>query len=403
MVAKLFTPSVRCPNCSYTNDSDFRFCQRCGYKRKILQNKSSMPFDVDVNAIDDRLRQLALFDQATCYSKQKASLQRELENFLSSLPGSISVSTVTPRDICRFLVHKDKNGKTQVHRNGCPHLGKRGTFDCACPLRLSYKTVDSYIGKLRAIFHAIGRDGEWDRRLGLGNPAADKSVKDYLRLVTAEQLQARVTPKQASPFFVDKLAQLSDYIDRNLQSPNITPTQRFILARDQAYFKAVFFSGDRPGDMGLVKVPEILRFPNDDGFLFNHVWGKTLRDGDNNVFGIKRNPQTKICPVQGIEHYMAVAQQLRIDLTRGYLFRPTTPQGGILDAPFSSTAAEARLKGYLREMGSDDGETLHGFRAGCAITLALSGAELSEIMDHVGWTRRHTALRYLTIIIMEFI
>ena len=132
-------------------------------------------------------------------------------------------------------MHKDKNGKTQVHRNGCPRLGERGTFECVCPLRPSYKTVDSYhIGKLRAIFHAIGRNGEWDRRLGLGNPAADKSVKDYLRLVTAEQLQARVTPKQASPFFVDKLAQLSDYIDRNLQSPNITPTQRFVLARDQA-------------------------------------------------------------------------------------------------------------------------------------------------------------------------
>ena len=92
---------------------------------------------------------------------------------------------------------------------------------------------------------------------------------------------------------------------------------------------------------------------------------------------------------------MTVAQYLRIDLTRGYLFRPTTPEGGILDAPFSSSAAEARLKGYLQEMGSDNGETLHGFRAGCAITLALSGAELSEIMAHVGWTRRHTALHYL--------
>ena len=191
-------------------------------------------------------------------------------------------------------MHKDKNGKTQVHRNGCHHLGKRGTFDCACPLRLSYKTAESYIGKLRAISHAIGRDGELDRRLGFGNLAADKSVKDYLRLVTAGQLQARVTPKQASLSFVDKLAQLSDYIGRNLQSPNITPTQRFILARDHEYFKAVFFSGDRPGDIGLVKVPEILRFPNDDGFLFNHVWGKTLRDGDDNVFGIKRNPQRSV-------------------------------------------------------------------------------------------------------------
>ena len=42
-----------------------------------------------------------------------------------------------------------------------------------------YKTVDSYNGKLRAILHSIGRDGEWDKRLALGNPASDKSVKDF--------------------------------------------------------------------------------------------------------------------------------------------------------------------------------------------------------------------------------
>ena len=46
-------------------------------------------------------------------------------------------------------------------------------------------------------------------------------------------------------------------------------------------------------------------------------------------------------------------------------------------------------------MNADEGETLHGFRSGCAITLALTGADLAEIMDHVGWTRRHTALYYM--------
>ncbi|CAB4012527.1 LIGHT-DEPENDENT SHORT HYPOCOTYLS 6, partial [Paramuricea clavata] len=46
-------------------------------------------------------------------------------------------------------------------------------------------------------------------------------------------------------------------------------------------------------------------------------------------------------------------------------------------------------------MGADDCETLHGFRAGCAITLALTGADLCEIMDHVGWNRRHTAPYYM--------
>ena len=147
--------------------------------------------------------------------------------------------------------------------------------------------------------------------------------------------------------------------------------------------------------MGQVKVAEILRFPNDDGFLCNHIWGKTSRDGDQNVFGIRRNQQSVICPIRGIEHYVDVARRMQVDVTRGYLFRPTTPNGGILGAPFTSTTAEARLKLYLKEMGQDDGETLNGFRLGCAITLALSGVELIEIMDHIGWNRRHTALHYL--------
>ena len=43
----------------------------------------------------------------------------------------------------------------------------------------------------------------------------------------------------------------------------------------------------------------------------------------------------------------------------GLSFSPSYSSGGILDAPFSSTAAEARLKGHLKEMGSDDGETIH--------------------------------------------
>lgn len=141
----------------------------------------------------------------------------------------------------------------------------------------------SYISKLRAIFHTLGRTGEWDRRLDLGNPTTEKSLKDYLREVTMEELQAQVQPKQANPSYIDKLDRLVTHIELSMESPSISPIQRFILARDQAYFKAVFFSGD----MGQVKVPEILRFPNNDGSLFNHIWGKTLCDGHSNVFGIQ--------------------------------------------------------------------------------------------------------------------
>ena len=318
-MAKLFLPSVRCPRCSHANDSDFRFCQQCGYVRRCVNRSVTPPVTIDLAHIDGRLQQLFAFDQAAAYTCQKNALQQELECFLAALPGRPTLATVTPRDLCRFLVFKDIHGKTQVHQQACTSLGQRGVHPCACPLRLSYKTVDSYIGKLRSIFHSVGRDGEWDRRLGLGNPS-DKTLKNYLRLLTAEQLQARVIPKQATPFFLEKLTNLAQHLDRALDSSDIAPTQRFLLARDQAYFKAVFFSGDRPGDMGKVQVPGILRFPQDDGFLFNHVWGKTLRDGDSNVFGIRRNPHTTICPVAGIERYIAIARQLNIDLTIGFFF-----------------------------------------------------------------------------------
>jgi len=65
--------------------------------------------DIDLKSIDQRLRQLMDFDRATSYAKQKDSLRKEFETFLASLPGHITLATVTPRDICRFLVFKDKN------------------------------------------------------------------------------------------------------------------------------------------------------------------------------------------------------------------------------------------------------------------------------------------------------
>ena len=261
---------------------------------------------------------------------------------MSALPGQVSLATVSPQDLCRFLIFKDKDGRTQIHHNGCQFVGQRGKRTCACSFRLSYNTVDSYIGNLTSIFHTTGSYGEWDRRLGLGNPTADKSVKDYFCVVTAEQLRARVTSKQATPFFVDKLTQLSLFLERRL-AQSVTLLQSFSIARDQVYFKTVFFSGDRPGDLGQVKLAEMLCFPNDDGFLFNHIWGKTLRDGDHSVFGIRRNPQSVICPIRGIEHYVDVAWRMQVDLTCGYLFHPITPNGGILDAPFTSRLQRPNL------------------------------------------------------------
>ena len=63
-----------------------------------------------------------------------------------------------------------------VHFDSRQFLGLQGKQTCNCPTRLSAGTVDSLIGKLRSIFIALGRSGDWDDRFGFGNPASHLSV-----------------------------------------------------------------------------------------------------------------------------------------------------------------------------------------------------------------------------------
>ena len=185
-MARLFTPAVSCPVCCYPNDHTFRFCQSCSYFRKYPIPPKPKAVSFDLQAIDKRIQELQQQYCSTAYSKQKASLKDEFESFLYALPGQKSLINALPIDVCRFLVYKDPKGKTQPHRIGCPRIGKKGLFPCECPRRLAYSTVDSYIGKLRSIFAEASRQGDWNRTLLLGNPAADDLVKIYLKQVTAE-------------------------------------------------------------------------------------------------------------------------------------------------------------------------------------------------------------------------
>ena len=75
--------------------------------------------NVDLSQIDKRLQELPNYYKETSYSKQKDSLRKQLGVFSSALPGQVTLATVTPRNLCRFLIFKDKDGRTQVHYNTC--------------------------------------------------------------------------------------------------------------------------------------------------------------------------------------------------------------------------------------------------------------------------------------------
>ena len=199
--------------------------------------------------------------------------------------------------------------------------------------------------------------------------------------MTEEQLKARANSKQAEPLFIEELVALFQVITDKLHSPGTDPVHLYIHARDLTYF-----SGDRPSDLSHVKAAEISRFPNDKGILFDHVFGKTLRSGDSRVFAAARHPNTTICPVKALDDYITICPQ-----------RPpcSTP---LKEMSFFLTlfpdAAEARPKSYLEAAGLSH-KTLSSFRCRGAITMALTGNTLDNIVEYVGWKSHRMARHYL--------
>ena len=121
---------MACPVCSYANDEVFHFCQNCGYKRRIVTTdvppKKRLRRNVDESKIKARLDLLAQKKEATSYVKQKSALELEVSEFLSYLQPPKNISSALPIDIVKFLVWKDGDGRTVVHKPHCKFLGVKG-------------------------------------------------------------------------------------------------------------------------------------------------------------------------------------------------------------------------------------------------------------------------------------
>ena len=67
-------------------------------------------------------------------------------------------------------------------------------------------------------------------------------------------------PTQADPFFIFDLAAIAAFIGKQVNESGRLATQLFVLIRDQAFLKTVFFAEDTAGDLGKFKTQELLYF-----------------------------------------------------------------------------------------------------------------------------------------------
>ncbi|XP_052067764.1 uncharacterized protein LOC127707263 [Mytilus californianus] len=389
-IPRMWLPPERCSVCNHVNDYGFNFCQSCG--RDNLGQQTGLD-NGDDYIVEKRLDYLNLMISSSEYMRKKSALEKQFELFLKSL--GKCVLTATPRDVTRFFVLKDGKGKTQIHDLNCKNLGKFGTFTCNCPCRLAAGTVKSYLGQLKSIFELSGRGDKWYDATSGGNPACSLEVKNYLKAIQLEQAKSHVQQKQAKPLFLGKLKSVCEYLDARLQNPSLSLAEKYVVLRDQAFFKLQYFSGDRANDLGLVLIQEVKRFQGSSGIIFSHTVGKTLGNGKVNEFSVFRMEDKVICPVFALERYIEGAKNLGVTIETGYLFRTLNlNRTMVLDMPVSSSTMNDRLKKYLTKLCLYEGETPHGIRGACAITMALSGINTHDAMDHIGWSSNSSFKRY---------
>ena len=74
-----------------------------------------------VMQLDHRLELLNAGAKCSPYERKKSKLEGELDKFMTEFL-LIDVGRIRPKDICRFLVMKDKGGKTAVHIPICKSM-----------------------------------------------------------------------------------------------------------------------------------------------------------------------------------------------------------------------------------------------------------------------------------------
>ena len=103
--------------------------------------------------------------------------------------------------------------------------------------------------------------------------------------------------------------------------------ERIIITRDVALFSLAMYSMRRGSDLSFRLAAQILRLPEARWFIFNFVFGKTLRASSEAVVVLATgdpdigDPDT--CPVRGVSEYIiSAAQAIGWDLSSGQTSSP---------------------------------------------------------------------------------
>ena len=300
------------------------------------------------------------------YQRQKSALELQLSQGLGALSSPRTVTSCTANDIVKFLISKDKSGRTEAHSSSCPRAS------CTSQKCLAAGSVDSLMSRLRTIFNNLGR-------LNDSNPVAHPLVKRYLKLVWQEQASLGITPAKAVPLVFDKFRRLIAFLrGRCVHQASLSRAGKYILTRDATFFVLDFFTGDRASDIGRLQSRNVFKL-SFSGLLSRRIFARVLPALSPwfNLFTLK------FALLLGFYITLRFASALESRWTKD-TFGVTERNGSEGNKPFTGSAVSNRLRKHLLEFKLHAGETPRSFRMGLSNTLILLGCSQEDVAQYLG-------------------
>ena len=338
---------VLCVSCGAVNEEDFQFCKRCGtlVSRpfvavgdseegvRVLGTQGTLK-DIPEEAMNKRLSQFLDERISDGYQKKGNAEFRKFELFIHSrgLEGERNIDSdgrleprkrqqpsvlrASPRDVLAYLIMKDvdNSGRTLVHGQQCARLGepnlpqtqRKDQFgSCTssdCAWRHGGESMRTGVVQLIANgYSKLGVKSVWDPESRTGNPATGRVVGQYIKFSKKEQGLAGIQPKQAAII----LRQEAESLVMRMRALMLIAVRsnadydELVIRMYMAVFMTAFSSTKRGESLCIILLLKIMRLPLEQGLVLNLTWGKTLRDGGQDTFGLVTNKENKwVCACQ---------------------------------------------------------------------------------------------------------
>ena len=280
---------VFCSKCHGENDDAFHFCQWCAAPSTYGSKDSDTALlCIDEYAIEQRFAQFTKAMEGKPSTRRRDSASLLFERFLQSRGGPEHMVMAQPNDIVTFLCWLDscsEKRRTAVHARDCEAVGTSEMSNCStteegCTLRYAHDSLrTNYVSKLdMACERDLGVTHDWNSVMRTGNPVRSDLVTQCMAFIREEQKKAGVEVSQAPAMLHSHLTAIIAHMALRIRCTQ-DPYDRIVFTRDIALFTVAFSILKRGDGLSRTLIQRILRLPNECSFLFNLLWGKTMRDG----------------------------------------------------------------------------------------------------------------------------